>query len=435
MYSSGVVSNSAANNNNAPQGYYYYTQSYDGNNNVHHQMTTHQNPSHAHQQPDGGGAHRTYYQSHATAPVQQRSMLSPDLTPDLQFVGSDVPFYDNDVCKKEMQYIDLQPPILSQTSNQYSNSAIMEYMFPNGTNEDLQWETTRPWQYKHPNQWTEAEVLEWLINWSRQTGIDLLELNCMTELNRMNGQTLCELSQSDFYTLDHQYGPLLYQSLQNEIANHHYQLSPTSLDVTSSIRSDNPLPAFHTWSNDTYSQLLSVVGSDIQGNSPSSSHDSDREDRESTSSSMSTANEKSAVNTPAFIMSSLCSDIDGKKPGRRGRPPKSEARSSRSRQGKGNGKLWEFIRDLLLDPVTNPSLIRWERPEDGIFKFVQSDRVAKMWGDRKQNPRMTYEKLSRAMRTYYSSGILSPVPKTEGLPKKLIYKFGPKASGWLRKRA
>ncbi|GFS46430.1 ETS homologous factor [Trichonephila inaurata madagascariensis] len=370
--------------------------------------------------------HKTYYQSHATAPVQQRTMLSPDLTPDLQFVGSDVPFYDNDVCKKEMQYIDLQPPILSQTSNQYSNSAIMEYMFPNGTNEDLQWETTRPWQYKPPNQWTESEVLEWLINWSRQTGIDLLELNCMTELNRMNGQTLCELSQSDFYTLDHQYGPLLHQSLQNEIANHHYQLSPTSLDVSSSIRSDNPLPAFHTWSNDTYSQLLSVVGSDIQGSSPSSSHDSDREDRESTSSSMSTANEKSAINTPAFIMSSLCSDIvDGKKPGRRGRPPKSEARSSRSRQGKGNGKLWEFIRDLLLDPVTNPSLIRWERPEDGIFKFVQSDRVAKMWGDRKQNPRMTYEKLSRAMRYYYKSQVLLPV-----FGRRLVYKFGPNATGW-----
>lgn len=66
--------------------------------------------------------------------------------------------------------------------------------------------------------------------------------------------------------------------------------------------------------------------------------------------------------------------------------------------GKGNGKLWEFIRDLLLDPVTNPSFIRWERREDGIFKFVQSDKVAKLWGQRKQNPRMTYEKLSRAMR-------------------------------------
>ena len=67
-------------------------------------------------------------------------------------------------------------------------------------------------------------------------------------------------------------------------------------------------------------------------------------------------------------------------------------------KGKGNGKLWEFIRDLLLNPLTNPSLIRWERREDGIFKFIQSDKVAKMWGERKQNPRMTYEKLSRAMR-------------------------------------
>ena len=66
--------------------------------------------------------------------------------------------------------------------------------------------------------------------------------------------------------------------------------------------------------------------------------------------------------------------------------------------GKGNGKLWEFIRDLLLDPITNPSFIRWERREDGIFKFVQSDKVAKLWGQRKQNPRMTYEKLSREMR-------------------------------------
>lgn len=68
------------------------------------------------------------------------------------------------------------------------------------------------------------------------------------------------------------------------------------------------------------------------------------------------------------------------------------------RAAKINGKLWEFIRDLLLSNHTNPSFIRWERREDGVFKFVQSDKVAKMWGERKQNPKMTYEKLSRAMR-------------------------------------
>lgn len=72
--------------------------------------------------------------------------------------------------------------------------------------------------------------------------------------------------------------------------------------------------------------------------------------------------------------------------------------SSFTHTGKGNGKLWEFIRDLLLDSTYNPAYIRWERREDGVFKFVQSDKVAKLWGQRKQNPRMTYEKLSRAMR-------------------------------------
>ena len=92
---------------------------------------------------------------------------------------------------------------------------------------------------------------------------------------------------------------------------------------------------------------------------------------------------------------------------------------------KGNGKLWEFIRDLLLNPLTNPALIRWERREDGVFKFVQSDKVAKMWGERKQNPRMTYEKLSRAMRYYYKSQVLLPV-----FGRRLVYKFGPNATGW-----
>ena len=94
--------------------------------------------------------------------------------------------------------------------------------------------------------------------------------------------------------------------------------------------------------------------------------------------------------------------------------------------GKVSGKLWEFIRDLLLNECTNPSFIRWERREDGVFKFVQSDKVAKLWGERKQNPKMTYEKLSRAMRYYYKSKVLLPV-----FGRRLVYKFGPNATGWM----
>lgn len=62
------------------------------------------------------------------------------------------------------------------------------------------------------------------------------------------------------------------------------------------------------------------------------------------------------------------------------------------------GKLWEFIRDLLRNRETCPSLICWEDYSQAKFRFVKSDEVAKRWGSRKGNTKMTYEKLSRAMR-------------------------------------
>ncbi|GMT36772.1 hypothetical protein PFISCL1PPCAC_28069, partial [Pristionchus fissidentatus] len=106
----------------------------------------------------------------------------------------------------------------------------------------------------------------------------------------------------------------------------------------------------------------------------------------------------------------------------------------RSQHSKGN-KLWEFIRDALKDPVTCPSIVRWEDPHEGVFRIVESERLARLWGERKNNQKMTYEKLSRAMRTYYEKQILVPVPKTGLYPKKLVYKFGPGALGWENCRA
>uniref|UniRef100_A0A915J0S3 Uncharacterized protein n=1 Tax=Romanomermis culicivorax TaxID=13658 RepID=A0A915J0S3_ROMCU len=101
----------------------------------------------------------------------------------------------------------------------------------------------------------------------------------------------------------------------------------------------------------------------------------------------------------------------------------------RSQHTKGN-KLWEFIRDALKDPETSPSVVKWEDQEQGVFRIVESERLARLWGRKKNNSKMTYEKLSRAMRTYYEKKILEPVPKTGLYPKKLVYKFGPCAYGW-----
>ena len=97
----------------------------------------------------------------------------------------------------------------------------------------------------------------------------------------------------------------------------------------------------------------------------------------------------------------------------------------RKGEGMKGNHLWEFIRDLLKSPTFNPDYIKWEDAKNGVFRIVHSEAVAKAWGKKKNNPRMTYEKLSRAMRYYYKRDILERV---DG--RRLVYKFGKKAYGW-----
>ncbi|OQV15119.1 putative ETS-like proteinous factor [Hypsibius exemplaris] len=107
--------------------------------------------------------------------------------------------------------------------------------------------------------------------------------------------------------------------------------------------------------------------------------------------------------------------------------PEKQQNKGRSKHGTRGNHLWEFIRDLLVskDTKLNPKIVKWENQEQGVFRFVESEAVAKMWGEKKCNPRMTYEKLSRAMRYYYKSNILMPV-----IGRRLVYRFGAKATGW-----
>lgn len=65
--------------------------------------------------------------------------------------------------------------------------------------------------------------------------------------------------------------------------------------------------------------------------------------------------------------------------------------------------LWEFIRDILIHPEKNPGLMKWEDRREGVFKFLKSEAVAQLWGQKKKNSSMTYEKLSRAMRSAHVS--------------------------------
>ena len=54
----------------------------------------------------------------------------------------------------------------------------------------------------------------------------------------------------------------------------------------------------------------------------------------------------------------------------------------------------------------------------GLHRAVLSLQVARRWGDRKNKPKMNYEKLSRGLRYYYDKGIIQ---KTAG--KRYVYRF------------
>ncbi|KAF7652053.1 hypothetical protein LDENG_00102130 [Lucifuga dentata] len=79
--------------------------------------------------------------------------------------------------------------------------------------------------------------------------------------------------------------------------------------------------------------------------------------------------------------------------------------------------LWQFLLHLLEDQRQR-HLISWTG-EDGEFKLLDAEEVARLWGLRKNKHNMNYDKLSRALRYYYDKNIIK---KVSG--QKFVYKFG-----------
>lgn len=83
----------------------------------------------------------------------------------------------------------------------------------------------------------------------------------------------------------------------------------------------------------------------------------------------------------------------------------------------GQIQLWQFLLDILTDRG-HRDIIQWIDGGEGEFKLVDPERVANLWGERKNKPTMNYEKLSRALRYYYDGDMISKVTG-----KRFVYKF------------
>lgn len=316
-----------------------------------------------------------------------------------------------------------------------------------------------------PHWWTAENALEWISDQVENKKFDAsnLSLACCS----MDGPTLCQMNRDQMIGLFGLHlGPHLHQSLQEHKTiddvtdlqnlsrselNETCQLLDNFLDslnfpLLSTIRighaegDDNKKEVDYRGDYDlTMEPLTSLTDTELSDN---------QSDSEYSSSSNSGVFDFSTLGSPESgfgesepeISHPLISkvhikteteEIRLKRP--RGRPPKiSRDHSSSIYECPKKNKhvprgthLWEFIRDILVHPERNQGLMKWEDRREGVFKFLKSEAVAQMWGQKKKNSSMTYEKLSRAMRYYYKRDILERV---DG--RRLVYKFGKNSNGW-----
>ncbi|XP_042198102.1 ETS-related transcription factor Elf-3 isoform X1 [Callorhinchus milii] len=313
---------------------------------------------------------------------------------------------------------------------------------------------TSSWLQLDPRLWSRLQVLEWLAYHVEKHKYDANNIDL--SLCDMDGATLWGLSGNQLVVIFGPLGEELYRSL--------HSLNRASLDLTmgedfndiflqgilGEESDEKLLDTVITWNELVNEEptvdwkalsdfQLSDPGYESAPTSPDSigssnagslvSQAPNSPDSGGSESDTETTNAQYKSSNEEFRKISL-SNCKPLKRGR-GRPRKvtcEERTCLEGRKSKHSPRgthLWEFIRDILLRPETNTGLLKWEDRSEGIFKFLKSEAVAQLWGEKKKNSSMTYEKLSRAMRYYYKREILERV---DG--RRLVYKFGKNSSGW-----
>ncbi|XP_013860920.1 ETS homologous factor [Austrofundulus limnaeus] len=230
--------------------------------------------------------------------------------------------------------------------------------------------TSRLWSHdSQPQFWSKYQVWEWL-----QQVMDIHQIDASSipfQNFDMDGHQLCSLNYHDFIRVAGSVGHILYNSIAElkSSGQYHVDIGQLELKPETDIC---PFPDVSYPPGEIYDPSIHSLAPDV---SPTPS---------------------SPVLSPDFVPT--------------------DPRGTH---------LWEFIRDILLNPERNPGLIKWEDRTEGVFRFLKSEAVAQLWGKKKNNSSMTYEKLSRAMRYYYKREILERV---DG--RRLVYKFGRNARGW-----
>ncbi|XP_073523209.1 transcription factor ETV7-like isoform X2 [Phyllobates terribilis] len=222
----------------------------------------------------------------------------------------------------------------------------------------------------HPSLWSKDDVIQWL-RWAEE------EYSLKKADDRkfiMNGRALCILTKLDFKARSPSSGDVLYELLQC-IKNHRQGLVKQSFFHQCARKNHHPQRQTCTSTNTLPPAPTQSNGQDVPLNL--------------------------CQRTRGTQTKESCTEhfnyLDGKI--------------------KGCRFLWDYLHKLL-DDKRYESYIRWEDKELKIFRVVDPNKLAAFWGNHKNRPNMTYEKMSRALRQYYKISLLK---KESG--KKLTFRF------------
>ncbi|XP_008316133.1 transcription factor ETV7 isoform X1 [Cynoglossus semilaevis] len=235
----------------------------------------------------------------------------------------------------------------------------------------------------NPCLWDKEDVTHWLHWAHKEYSLKRLEKGCF----EMNGRALCLLTKEDFRLRSPNSGDVLYEILQ---CVKHYRsgpLSPTqnvSVPKTVQGQGQNPVSYQFKTSNIIIKPQPTTVA-DTKGVS-----------------TMSRTQTQSCIQEPLNLSN--------------GGPRQSDLQIADGRIPESK-LLWDYVYQLLCDQRYR-DYIRWEDQDSLVFRVVDPNGLAKLWGRHKNRKHMTYEKMSRALRHYYKLNIIK---KEQG--QKLLFRF------------
>lgn len=243
----------------------------------------------------------------------------------------------------------------------------------------------------NPSLWDKEDVAHWLHWAQREYSLRRAEKGHF----EMNGRALCLLTKEDFRRRCPSSGDVLYEILQcvkqqrRSVVCDRAHVSPSS----AAGHSQTPVGI----------QRISYTLQEPQ--SPSVNDPSD---------------DSADPSTPAWdqAQSPPHTESNNQEPLNLSNPGK-----ARSPLHKANGRipecrlLWDYVYQLLCDDRYQ-EYIRWENPDSLVFRVVDPNGLARLWGNHKNRHNMTYEKMSRALRHYYKLNIIK---KERG--QKLLFRF------------